>query len=115
MRIFDSLDSLPAFRNPAVTIGTFDGVHLGHQRILESLNRAAKELDGESVLLTFWPHPRLVLQPDDDSIRLLNTLEEKKALLEKTGLDNLLIIPFTFEFSRTSYLHFIRDVLVAKL
>src|SRR5437016_1703303 len=114
MKVFDSLDSLPAFRNPAVTIGTFDGVHRGHQQILRELKKAAEGLQGESVMLTFWPHPRMVLQPDAN-ISLLNTPDEKKMLLEKTGLDNLIIIPFTFEFSRTSYLHFIRDVLVGKL
>ena len=81
MRIFDSLNNLPTFRNPAVTIGTFDGVHLGHQHILESLNKAAKELEGESVLLTFWPHPRLVLQPDDENIRQLRQVREKLSAL----------------------------------
>jgi riboflavin kinase/FMN adenylyltransferase len=115
MKIYQSLESLPQFKNPAVTLGTFDGVHIGHRKILQRVMDAAKEIDGESVLLTFWPHPRMVLQPGDNSLKLLNTIDEKVALLGKSGIDNLVIIPFTIAFSRMPYLEFIRDVLVNKL
>jgi riboflavin kinase/FMN adenylyltransferase len=115
MKIHRDLDSLPSFKNAVVTLGTFDGVHQGHQKIIDRLNEVAREVDGESVLLTFWPHPRMVLQPDDESLKLLNTIDEKIELLEKAGLHHLVIAPFTHEFSRLSYLDFIRDILVDKL
>lgn len=115
MRIFRDPDNLPDFRNAVVTLGTFDGVHKGHQQILKRMRERAEALDGESILLTFWPHPRMVLQPDDNNLQLLNTIDEKIELLENSGLDNLIIIPFTIEFSRITYLDFIRDFLVEKL
>ena len=93
------------------TTGTFDGVHLGHRKILNQLVTKAREVDGESVLLTFSPHPRLVLQPDVE-LQLLSSEKEKIALLEKTGLDHLIIHPFTKEFSRTQSLDFVREYLV---
>lgn len=112
MKVFRSLGEYRPVKNPVVTIGTFDGVHFGHQRILERVNKRASKVQGESLLLTLWPHPRLVLQPEDTQLRLLNTLEEKSALLERFALDNLLVIPFTREFSRLSATEFIRDILV---
>lgn len=93
------------------TTGTFDGVHLGHRKILDQLVAKAREVNGESVLLTFSPHPRLVLQPDVE-LELLSSQKEKIALLEKTGLDHLIIHPFTKEFSRTQSLDFVREYLV---
>ncbi|MEL6483651.1 MAG: bifunctional riboflavin kinase/FAD synthetase [Bacteroidota bacterium] len=97
-----------------VTIGTFDGVHIGHRSILERLINSAKSAGLRSTVLTFFPHPRMVLQKDT-SIKLLNTLEEKKAILKELGLDYLVIHPFTQEFSRLSALEFTRDVLVNTL
>ena len=97
-----------------VTIGTFDGVHIGHRSILERLINSAKSAGLRSTVLTFFPHPRMVLQKDT-SIKLLNTLEEKKAILTDLGLDYLVIHPFTKEFSRLSALEFTRDVLVNTL
>ncbi|MEM6892940.1 MAG: bifunctional riboflavin kinase/FAD synthetase [Bacteroidota bacterium] len=97
-----------------VTIGTFDGVHIGHRSILERLINSAKSAGLRSTVLTFFPHPRMVLQKDT-SIKLLNTLEEKKAILKDLGLDYLVIHPFTKEFSRLSALEFTRDVLVNTL
>ncbi len=94
-----------------VTIGTFDGVHFGHQRILEKLVSDAKEAGKKTLLLTFFPHPRMVLQKDN-SLELINTIEERKTLLEKTGLDYLIIHPFSREFSRLTALAFVRDILV---
>lgn len=112
MRVFRGFNNYSKVNNPIVTIGTFDGVHIGHQKILDRLNTIATKYGGESLLLTFWPHPRLVLEQADNSLRLLNTLDEKIELLEHYGLDNLLVVPFTNEFSRLSATEFIRDILV---
>lgn len=98
----------------AITIGTFDGVHIGHRKILDRLINNAKELNLRSTVLTFFPHPRMVLQKDSD-IKLLNTLEEKKQILEDMGLDYLIIHPFTLKFSRLTATEFVRDILVNKL
>ncbi|WP_375323362.1 bifunctional riboflavin kinase/FAD synthetase [Flagellimonas sp. GZD32] len=94
-----------------ITIGTFDGVHLGHRKILERLINSAKKSGLKSTVLTFFPHPRMVLQKDVD-IKLLNTIEEKKQILETLGLDYLIIHPFTKDFSRLSATDFVRDLLV---
>jgi riboflavin kinase/FMN adenylyltransferase len=115
MKVYRSLDEFSPLPNAVATQGTFDGVHIGHQKILDRLSNIAKQKNGETVLLTFFPHPRMVLQPDDNNLRLLHTVEEKIEHFEKTGLDHLLIIPFTKEFSRQSSLQFVRDVLVNKI
>lgn len=98
----------------AVTIGTFDGIHIGHQKLLEHLINDAKNLGLRATVLTFFPHPRMVLQKDAD-IKLLNTIEEKTRIMEKLGLDCLIIHPFTQEFSRLSATEFVRDILVNAL
>lgn len=115
MKVFRSLEAYQKVKNPVVTIGTFDGVHIGHQKILDRLNTLAGKYDGESLLLTFWPHPRLVLQPGNADLELLNTLNEKIELLEKYGLQNLVVVPFTQDFSRKTAVEFIRDLLVNTL
>ncbi|MCI2229415.1 bifunctional riboflavin kinase/FAD synthetase [Polaribacter sp. MSW13] len=97
-----------------VTIGTFDGVHFGHQKIIEKLVAEAKKANKKSVLLTFFPHPRMVLQKDV-SLELINTIDEREKLLKKTGLDYLIIHPFSKEFSRKTALEFVREVLVNQL
>jgi riboflavin kinase/FMN adenylyltransferase len=97
-----------------VTIGTFDGVHFGHQKIIEKLVLEAKKANRKSVLLTFFPHPRMVLQ-EDNSLELINTIEERTHLLKKIGLDYLIIHPFSVAFSRMSALAFVRDFLVNQL
>lgn len=97
-----------------ITIGTFDGVHAGHQKIIERLVATAKVSHLESAILTFFPHPRMVLQEDSD-LKLINTIEERKQLLEKSGIDHLIIHPFTHQFSRLTALEFVRDILVNKL
>jgi riboflavin kinase/FMN adenylyltransferase len=97
-----------------VTIGTFDGVHIGHQKIISQLLNASKNKNETSVLLTFFPHPRMVLQKDSN-IKLINTIDEKINLLEKIGLEELIIHPFNREFSRLTALEFVRDILVHKL
>ena len=98
----------------AITIGTFDGVHIGHRKILEKVINHAKDANLKSAVLTFFPHPRMVLQKDTD-IKLLNTIDEKIAILEKMGLDILVIHPFTKEFSRLFATEFVRGLLVNKL
>ena len=97
-----------------ITIGTFDGVHIGHREIVQRLVGSAKELGLVSVLLTFFPHPRMVLQKNSD-IKLINTLAEKKQLLEDNGLDYFVVEPFTYEFSRLTALQYVRDILVGQL
>ena len=101
-------------QHTVVTIGTFDGVHVGHQKIIERLVNTAKASNLESAILTFFPHPRMVLQKDSD-IKLINTIEERREILEKTGVDHLIILPFTVQFSRLTAQEFVRDILVNKL
>lgn len=98
-----------------MTIGTFDGVHLGHQKILQTLLDEAQRIDGESVLLTFYPHPRMILYPESHGMKLLQTQAEKMEKLAEFGLENLIIYPFSFDFSRLTALEFVRDILVNKL
>ena len=111
MKIHYDIESIPALNITAVTTGTFDGVHLGHKIIIERLIAAARTIGGESVLLTIYPHPRMVLFPDDDQIKMLNTPLEKENLLQASGIDHLVVIPFTKEFSRLSSLEFVRNIL----
>jgi len=99
-------------KNPVVTTGTFDGVHLGHQKIISRLKDVARENNGETVLLTFFPHPRMVLFPEDNDLKLISTQDEKIELLEKYGIDHLIIHPFTKEFSRLTSIEFVRNILV---
>ena len=111
MKVYRSLAEFNTLECAVATTGTFDGVHLGHQKILNQLVQTAKKVGGESVLLTFDPHPRVVLQPDVE-LKLLSSIEEKIELLEKSGLDHLIIHPFSKEFSRTPSLEFVREILV---
>lgn len=115
MKIYTNLDQFKNVNNPVLTTGTFDGVHLGHKKILRQLNLAADHLGGESVLFTFHPHPRMVLFPDAHNLKLLSTQEEKMQQLEKAGLQHLIVFPFTLEFSRMSATEFVRDILVNKI
>ncbi|MFN8308897.1 MAG: bifunctional riboflavin kinase/FAD synthetase [Chitinophagales bacterium] len=112
MRVFHSLEQLPVFTNSVITIGTFDGVHKGHQKIIQRLQHWSQQLQGESVIITFHPHPRLVIHPQDTSLQLLNTIEEKIALLEKYGVDNVVVVPFSRHFSEMEAEEYIRDFLV---
>jgi riboflavin kinase/FMN adenylyltransferase len=115
MKIYHSLDDFAPVRNAVVTSGTFDGVHVGHQKILNRLREVAAKNNGETVVITFWPHPRLVLYPDDTDLKLLNTFEEKAELLKEQKIDHLLRIPFTKEFSQLSSEEFITKILVEKI
>ena len=114
MKTFNSISDFTSSKKSIVTIGTFDGVHIGHKKILEKLVHNAKIEDCESVVLTFFPHPRMVLQEDSD-IKLLNTVEEKIILLEKAGIENVIIHPFNQEFSRLTAEEFVKTILVDKL
>ncbi len=111
MKIHLGTESIEGLKNAVVTSGTFDGVHVGHQKILERLRQAADAIDGETVLITYWPHPRLVLNPKTNGLRLLSTFPEKATLLEKHGVDHLVKIPFTKEFSELSSEDYIRIIL----
>lgn len=115
MKVYHNIDEFTGSGNAVVTTGTFDGVHTGHRVIINRLNEIAAKENGESVLLTFYPHPRMVLFPDDIDLKLLTTQEEKIALLEKAGIKHLIIHPFTKEFSRLTSLQFIREILVNKI
>ncbi|WP_339880309.1 bifunctional riboflavin kinase/FAD synthetase [uncultured Algoriphagus sp.] len=112
MKIYEGLSDFPNVSNAVVTSGTFDGVHLGHQKILHRIRELARSINGETVLITFWPHPRLVLYPNEHKLRLLSTFEEKAKLLRQFGIDHLVTIPFTKEFSQLTSKEFIETVLV---
>jgi len=113
MNIFRSFEEAKNIINPVVTTGSFDGVHIGHKTILNRLRMLAEKYNGESVLITFDPHPRKVLYPDTagKDLKLINSQEEKLDLLEKAGLDNVIIVEFTREFSKVTSEQFVRDFL----
>jgi riboflavin kinase/FMN adenylyltransferase len=115
MQVHYDIKNIPQIKNAIVSQGTFDGVHLAHKKIIERLKQIASIKNGETVLITFEPHPRIVLFPNDNGLQLLSTLNEKIHLLEKTGIDHLIVLPFTKEFSRQTSEQFIRDFLVNKL
>jgi len=114
MKVYNSITAYKETKPSIVTIGTFDGIHMGHQKILKQLNKTALTNELESILVSFFPHPRMVLQKES-SLKLLNTIEERTYMIEKTGISNLIIQPFTREFSRLSALDFVRDILVNQL
>ncbi|HCM77560.1 MAG TPA: riboflavin biosynthesis protein RibF [Cytophagales bacterium] len=115
MKIYHSIDDFPKLTNAVVTSGTFDGVHIGHQRILKRLKEIAEKHNGETVVITFWPHPRLVLYPEENTLQVLNTFEEKAELLKEQGIQHLLRIPFTKEFSQKTSQEFIDNILVKQI
>jgi len=117
LKIYYDLEHLEGIRNAVVTTGSFDGVHSGHKAILERLKKSAFEIGGETVLITFHPHPRKVLYPDTygKDLRLITSSREKIELLSRAGLDHLIIVNFTKEFSEISSLKFVREILLKKL
>jgi riboflavin kinase/FMN adenylyltransferase len=115
MLVIEDIAALPLIEKAVVTSGTFDGVHIGHQKILKRLCSLAKTINGKSVVITFWPHPRFVLSPDDNKLKLLSTFEEKAEVLEQNGVDYLIKIPFTKAFSELSSEDFINSILIEKL
>ncbi|MBN1951347.1 MAG: bifunctional riboflavin kinase/FAD synthetase [Bacteroidales bacterium] len=114
MKIFRDLENI-TITSPVVTIGIFDGVHRAHRAVIHMLREKADSLNGESTIVTLWPHPRYVLNKDAEGLQLLNTLEEKIRHLERAGVDNLVIIPFSVEFARTEFSSFVRDILIGKI
>lgn len=114
MKVIHHISEFDSSEQTIVTIGTFDGVHIGHRKIIKRLINAANQTNSKSTLLTFFPHPRMVLQQNSD-LKLINTLEEKKKILAQTDLDNLIIQPFTLEFSRLRAENYVKDILVDQL
>jgi riboflavin kinase/FMN adenylyltransferase len=114
MKVYHSTEQMPAFRKAVVTIGTFDGVHIGHQQILTQLKQEAEHIQGETVIITFHPHPRKVVAAGQAPVYLINTIEEKIELLEKNGIHNLVIVPFTETFSQQSPSEYIEHFLMEK-
>lgn len=114
MKVYYSIDGIPAFKRAVLTIGTFDGVHLGHRQILDQLKQEAARIDGETVIITFHPHPRKVVSADQPAFHLLNTIEERIELFDRNGIDHLLICPFTAEFSQQTPEEYIEHFLVEK-
>ncbi len=115
MKIYHNIEEFVPVKNAVVTIGTFDGVHLGHRKIISRLKEIADETGGETVLLTFFPHPRLILHPEDQDLRLINTISEKAGLLAQLGVDHLIITPFSRDFSNQTAEEYILDILVEKI
>jgi riboflavin kinase / FMN adenylyltransferase len=115
MNVYQGIEEFKILPHAVVTIGTFDGVHLGHQKILSRLKELAEKTGGETTVLTFFPHPRMVLQPDDNDMKLITTMNERIELLRKHGVNHLIIQPFSKEFSRMSAMEFVRDILVNKI
>ena len=112
MIVYNDIEQLPDFRNAVITVGTFDGVHTGHQQIIHLMTEEAAEINGETVIITFHPHPRKIISTGQTPLFLLNTLEEKISLLGKYGIDYLVVIPFTEAFSNLTADQYIRDFLV---
>ncbi len=115
MKLIYDIDKFEIDKPVVLTQGTFDGVHFGHKKILKSIASQAREIGGVSVLLTFYPHPRLVLYPDDNDLKMLSTIEEKVQKVDALGIDYMVILPFTKELSRLRADEFVRDILVEKL
>ena len=115
MKVYNHLDEFNKINNAVVTIGTFDGVHVGHRKIISRLTEVAKQTNGESVILTFFPHPRMIINPEDVNLKLITTISEKAKLLEQLGVDHLIITPFTRDFSNLSAETYIQKVLVDKI
>ncbi|MFP4555273.1 MAG: bifunctional riboflavin kinase/FMN adenylyltransferase [Bacteroidales bacterium] len=117
MQVHYGFDQAKSIKNPVVTTGSFDGVHIGHRVIIDRINEIARSINGESVLITFYPHPRKVLYPETEGkdLMFISSQKEKIEQLSKAGLKHLIIVKFTLEFSRTSSEQFIRDMLIGKL
>ena len=115
MKIYHQLSDFKKLDNAVVTIGTFDGLHIGHQKIISRLIELAKNSNGESVLITFFPHPRMIINPEDQSLKMINTIDEKTQMLAGLGVDHLIITPFTRDFSNLSAEDYIREILVERI
>lgn len=114
MKVYHSLENLPIFKNPTVTIGVFDGVHLGHLQVIQQLLQYAKQIEGDTIVVTFDPHPKEVLHKNSHFF-LIQTVEERIKCLSNAGIDYVIVIPFTVEFSKLTYEQFIKEVLIDKI
>ncbi len=112
MKIYHQLSEFKKLTNAVVTIGTFDGVHYGHQKIIKRLCELAKSTGGESVILTFFPHPRMIIDPENQDLKLINTIKEKAEILADLGVDHLIITPFTRDFSNLTANQYIKEILI---
>lgn len=115
MKVFTNIHEIPRFDKAVVTIGSFDGVHKAHKKLIQRVNQIADEIDGQGVIVTFHPHPRSIVFPNDASLTLLSTLEEKLFLFEKAGVKNVIVIPFTVEFSQISATEYIENFIIKTL
>lgn len=115
MKIYHHISEFNKLDNAVAAIGTFDGVHYGHQKIINRLSEIAASTGGETVIVTFFPHPRLIIDPENQDLKMINTIAEKAAMLEKLGVDHLIITPFTRDFSNLSAEEYIKDVLVGTI
>ena len=115
MKTYTDIQSFKAIQNAVVTIGTFDGVHIGHQKIISTLKEKAEAIGGETVILTFFPHPRMILHPEDQQLKLITTIAEKSELLGQLGVDHLIITPFTRDFSNLSPEDYVKEILVKQI
>jgi riboflavin kinase / FMN adenylyltransferase len=114
MQVHHNIQNLPVFNKAVITIGTFDGVHTGHQQIITTLKDTAAKVGGQSIIITFHPHPRKVIANTDNGIKLINTLAERVELIAKTGIDHLVVVPFTDDFAHQTAEAYIGDFLVKK-
>jgi riboflavin kinase/FMN adenylyltransferase len=114
MKVYRDLNDLPKFKKAVITIGSFDGVHCGHQKILEKVCQTAENIGGESVVITFHPHPRQIIYPKDNTLELINTTEEKIKRFKRSGLDNVVVVPFSIEFAQLSADEYIHKFLIEK-
>ena len=112
MKIYQHFNEFKKLENAVVTIGTFDGVHYGHQKIIRRLCELAKSTGGESVILTFFPHPRLIIDPENQNLKMINSIDEKAMMLAALGVDHLIITPFTRDFSNLSPAEYIKQILI---
>ena len=115
MKVHENIEAVEQLKNPVVTIGTFDGVHIGHQAIFNKMKEEAAKIGGETVVITFFPHPRIVLGLDNAQLRFINQQNKKIALIEKAGIDHLIIIKFTKEFSLKTSVEFIKGMVIDKI
>ena len=114
MNVHFGVDQLPQFRKAVITTGTFDGVHFGHQQLLHRIKRMANEVNGESVIITFQPHPRLVIQPYDQNLKLLSSLNEKINSIADQGIDHVVVVPFTINFAQMEAMEYLQNFIVQK-
>lgn len=115
MKVYHTLENIPPIHRPVLTLGTFDGVHLGHQSILNHLKKTAKAIGGETVVFTFHPHPRIALHPNDHGLELIQPIDERIKKLKNLGIDHLILCPFTTAFSQISATEFVKMILVSKI